>query len=126
MLPFEGPLESLKHVSEINGSITSSLFYDNQERSSLAWDSKPCLFLSCPFCPPLWMGVGSQGEWRGCRCGSDSFLGRSGPCTGLTCGRGPGCRARGLQSSPPYRQMLLYSQEVEEDYNPCEEDLFVL
>ncbi|KAM5190113.1 DENN domain-containing protein 11 isoform 2-T2 [Callospermophilus lateralis] len=24
------------------------------------------------------------------------------------------------------RQMLLYSQEVEEDYNPCEEDLFVL
>lgn len=27
---------------------------------------------------------------------------------------------------PPHRQMLLYSQEVEEDYNPCEEDLFVL
>lgn len=26
----------------------------------------------------------------------------------------------------PNRQMLLYSQEVEEDYNPCEEDLFVL
>lgn len=26
----------------------------------------------------------------------------------------------------PDRQMLLYSQEVEEDYNPCEEDLFVL
>ncbi|XP_057406252.1 DENN domain-containing protein 11 isoform X3 [Balaenoptera acutorostrata] len=24
------------------------------------------------------------------------------------------------------RQMLLYSQEVEDDYNPCEEDLFVL
>ncbi|XP_023423325.2 DENN domain-containing protein 11 isoform X1 [Cavia porcellus] len=24
------------------------------------------------------------------------------------------------------RQMLLYSQELEEDYNPCEEDLFVL
>jgi len=24
------------------------------------------------------------------------------------------------------RQMLLYSQEVEEEYNPCEEDLFVL
>lgn len=24
------------------------------------------------------------------------------------------------------RQMLLYSQEVGEDYTPCEEDLFVL
>lgn len=27
---------------------------------------------------------------------------------------------------PSNRQMLLYSQEVEGDYNPCEEDLFVL
>ena len=28
--------------------------------------------------------------------------------------------------TPHDRQALLYSQEMEEDYSPCEEDLFVL
>lgn len=63
--PFEGPLESLKHVSEINGSVTSSLFYDNQERSSLAWDSKPCCSFPAPSVLPFGWGSGARGSGGG-------------------------------------------------------------
>ena len=53
---------------------------------------------------------------------------RGGLCRHLrddTADEGP-CSWHSLMGTPHDRQALLYSQEVEEDYSPCEEDLFVL
>lgn len=57
-----------------------------------------------------------QGPPAPCRCLTHDLADVRGPVTAPE-------RDRGLLH---HRQMLLYSQELEDDYTPCEEDLFVL
>lgn len=92
--------------------------------AELALDSTgltPSSVPSCPFSPCLWMGVLLwaallPGRWGACcRCLTEALAYEWGPVA-----------VPGSDGDPLHRQMLLYSQEVEEDYNPCEEDLFVL
>lgn len=80
------------------------------------WVVTPSPVYSLPVSPCFGAGLGGPGAARLCRRLTHDLAGVGGPVAAPE-------RDGGLRH---HRQMLLYSQELEEDYTPCEEDLFVL